>query len=126
MSTLKRADVKRLEEINAMTNWRLTHSIMAHFNEKGKADAFANAPTEQEKRAQMDLAPHIIFGTDKQTAIASAKNTDIFLTVARRVGNDDELAALLPAKVRPEDVALLTKAGCPSFAALVKRRLEAN
>ena len=58
-------------------------------------------------------------------SLASLKSTDIFMQVARRVGTDAELAALLPVdKLDAEDAGILEKNHLDSLAALVKTALQ--
>ena len=63
--------------------------------------------------------------SDEEATLGYLKATDVFMSVARRVGSDDELAALLPKnKFDAADVEVLEKHKLPSLAALVKTSIR--
>lgn len=116
---------KRLEKISDAFGWRLTIAVKEHFNAAGKYQQFAEEPTTAEKEAQVNAIKGLLWMSDKEAVINSLKATDIFMSVARRVGSDDELAALLPRdKLDAKDVEALEKNQLPSLAALVKTAIK--
>lgn len=121
---LTREEKQRLEKIDDAIGWRQFISVKEHFNKAGKLEAFAAAPTDDEKKEQIKLMK-AMFGRDG--AFASVRNADIFFQVARRVGTDAELAPLLPdGKFDAKDAELLEKCEMKSLAALIKTKLGGN
>ena len=121
---LSREEKQRIEKIGNATSWRFTISVKEHFNKVGKYEAFAAAPTEAEKKAQMDAMKGLFNMSESDANLATLKATDIFMGVARRIGTDAELAALLPAgKLDQKDAELLEKCELKSLAALVRAKL---
>jgi hypothetical protein len=118
---LTRDEKKRLQKIDDAIGWRQFISVKEHFNKAGKLEAFATAPTAEEKQEQVRMLKHI-FGRDG--AFASVRNADLFFQVARRIGTDAELAPLLPdGKFDAKDAELLEKCEMKSLAALIKTKL---
>ncbi|MBU0800007.1 MAG: hypothetical protein KKA05_03305 [Alphaproteobacteria bacterium] len=111
---------KRIQDISASFGWRYSIAIRDHFNKAGKIQDFANAATPEEIATQKVHMKHI-FG--KNADLATLSNLDIYVAAARRVGTDEELAALLPAeKLTAADADLLDKCQLKSLAALVRLR----
>lgn len=119
---LSREEKKRLEKIDDALDWRFSVSVKEHFNKAGKLQAFADAATEEEKKEQMKLL-RFMFNDGVQGTLTAVRNYDLFVQVARRVGTDEELGALLPAgKLDAQDAALLEKCEMKSLAAIIRAR----
>lgn len=120
--TFTKEERKRFEKISNVFGWRFSVSVKEMFNRAGKYQAFAAAPTEEEKKAQMGCTKYIF---TKDSDYYSLKMSDMFLEVARRVNqNDAELAALVPKdKLDANDLALLEKYDMKALAAVVKLAL---
>ncbi|MGZ9097399.1 MAG: hypothetical protein ACXW30_03780 [Micavibrio sp.] len=118
---LSKDEVKRLEKMENIFDYRFSIALKEHFNKAGKFNDFANAPTEAEKKNQMEALRGLLRMTDQQATLALLKSSDIFTSVARRVGNDKDLATLLPKdRLDEQDAAVLEKCQLNSLAALVR------
>lgn len=118
---LSNDEMKRLEKIENIFDYRFSIALKEHFNKAGKFNDFANAPTEAEKKSQMDAIRGLLRMTDQQATLAVLKASDIFTSVARRIGDDKDLATLLPRdKLDEQDAAVLEKCQLNSLAALVR------
>ena len=123
--TPENEEKRHLIELDDAFDWHVTIAVQEHFNAVGKYQAFASAPTPAEKQAQTDAEKGILLMSTADASLASLKSTDIFMQVARRVGTDAELAALLPVdKLDAEDAGILEKNHLDSLAALVKTALQ--
>ncbi|MBI3440390.1 MAG: hypothetical protein HY052_01055 [Proteobacteria bacterium] len=110
-----------MEKIGDALNWRVTTSVKEHFNKAGKLEAFAAEATDVEKNEQKNAMKGLFFMSESEATLATLKATDIFMAVARRVGNDAELAALLPAgKFDKTDIEILEKCQLKSLADLIR------
>lgn len=117
---LTREEANRLDEITDAIDWRFTIAVKEHFNEAGKLQAFADAPTEAEK-AEQKATLRSLFNPGVKGTLASIKGTELFVQVARRIGTDEELGALLPkGKLDEKDAALLEKCEMKSLAAIIR------
>lgn len=122
---LPKAEEKtRLAKIEKAFGWRMSVAVKEHFNAAGKYQQFAQAPTAAENEAQKRALKGLLFKSDEEATLSYLRSTDVFMSVARRVGDDAELGALLPKKnFDAADVELLEKHKLPSLAALVKATL---
>ncbi|MBI1216691.1 MAG: hypothetical protein GC185_12845 [Alphaproteobacteria bacterium] len=112
---------KRLMKIDDAFGWRLSVGVKEHFNNAGKYEQFAQAPTEAEKAEQKAAIKGLLFKSEPEAALAFLTATDVFMRVARRIGTDEELAGLIKADAfDAADVAVLEKNKLTSLAALVK------
>ncbi len=112
---------KRLRKIEDAFGWRMTTRVKEHFNKAGKYQQFAEAPTESEKEEQKAALKGLLYKSAPKATLASLTATDVFMRVARRVGNDEELAGLIKAGIfDAKDVEILEKNKLTSLAALVK------
>lgn len=125
MSDLDKNEIKRLKKLDDAFGWRVTVSVKEHFNKVGKYEAFALSPTEDEKKEQMQAMRGLFTLNETKMAMANLKSVDVFMRVARRIGSDAEIGALLPAKAfEAGDVNLLEKCKLDSLAAIVRERLN--
>jgi len=115
----------RLAKIEKAFGWRMSVAVKEHFNAAGKYQQFAEAPTEEESKAQLQAIKGILLKSDEEATLGYLKATDAFMAVARRVGTDADLAALLPKNnFDATDVDVLEKHKLPSLAALVKTAIQ--
>jgi hypothetical protein len=115
----------RLEKIEDAFGWRMSVAVKEHFNAAGKYQQFAAEPTADEIAAQKNALKGLLLKSDAEATLGTLKATDVFMGVARRVGSDADLAALLPKKdFDAADVDLLEKNKLPSLAALVKTAIQ--
>jgi hypothetical protein len=116
---------ERLMKIQDAFGWRMTVGVKEHFNNAGKYQQFAEAPTDAEKAEQMAALKGLLYKSEPEAALASLTATDVFMRVARRVGTDAELSGLVNVdKLDTKDVELLEKNKLTSLAALVKTALD--
>jgi hypothetical protein len=116
---------ERLMKIQDAFGWRVTVGVKEHFNNAGKYQQFADAPTEAEKAEQKAAMRGLLMKSEPEAALASLTATDVFMRVARRVGTDAELSTLFSADtLDAKDVELLEKKKLTSLAALVKTALD--
>lgn len=121
----KAEENERLEKIHDAFGWRMSVAVKEHFNAAGKFQQFAQAPTEAENEQQRNALRGLLTKSDEEATLGYLKATDVFMSVARRVGSDDELAALLPKNnFDATDVEVLEKHKLPSLAALVKTSIQ--
>lgn len=121
----KAEENERLAKIEDAFGWRMSVAVKEHFNAAGKFQQFAQAPTEAENEQQRNALRGLLLKSDEEATLGYLKATDVFMSVARRVGSDDELAALLPKnKFDAADVEVLEKHKLPSLAALVKTSIQ--
>lgn len=119
---LDKEETRRLEKINKALGWRVPNSISHLFNETGRGAAFANAATPEEKKEPRRRLKEIFTMLD--SSLPELQNANLFMTAARRVGTDEELAAHLPqGKFDSEDVRVLEKYGLNALAAVIKTSL---
>ncbi len=119
------ADIKRLAKIEDAFGWRMSIAVKEHFNAAGKYQQFAAEPTADEIAAQKSAIKGLLMKSDAEATLGTLKAADVFMGVARRVGSDADLAALLPKKdFEAADVDLLEKNKLPSLAALVKTAIQ--
>lgn len=122
---LDKDEKQRIQKLDDAFGWRTTVSVKEHFNKVGKFEAFAMAPTEAEKKEQMQAMRGLFTLNETKMSMANLKAVDIFMRVARRIGDDAEIGALLPAKAfQSKDVELLEKCKFDSLAAIVRARLN--
>ncbi|MDF3025617.1 MAG: hypothetical protein K0R10_2978, partial [Alphaproteobacteria bacterium] len=115
----------RLEKIQDAFGWRMSVAVKEHFNAAGKFQQFAQAPTDAENEQQRNALRGLLMKSDAEATLGYLKATDVFMGVARRVGSDADLAALLPKKdFDATDVDVLEKNKLPSLAALVKTAIQ--
>ena len=123
-SLAKLEEKLRLAKLSDAFGWRVTVGVKEHFNSVGKLAAFAAAPTEAEKDEQKASMKGLLFKSETEASLSTLTATDVFMRVARRIGTDAELAALLPAdRFQAGDAELLEKNKLTSLAALVKTAL---
>jgi len=121
---LNKQECLRLQELSNIFSWRFTISVKEHFNNAGKYQSLVDAPTEEEKQEQKQAIKGLFYMTETESTIATLKVTDIFMRIALRVGNENEMGALLPAGAFSDgDVALLEKCQLNSLAATVRARM---
>lgn len=121
---LSNEEMKSLEKVHDATGWRFSVAVKEQFNNAGKYQKFATEYTEDESKEQKAAIRGLLHMSDEQSTMALLKATDIFVRVARRVGDDKDLAALLPAgKFDEKDAAVLEKCELKSLAAVVRARL---
>ncbi len=121
---LSKEEKKSLEKVQDATGWRFSIAVKEHFNNAGKMADFAAAATPEETAEQKNAIRGLLSMSDDDSTRALLKATDVFLRVARRVGDDKDLAQLLPAgKFDAKDVAALEKLELKSLAAVVKARI---
>lgn len=121
----KAEENERLAKIEDAFGWHMSVAVKEHFNAAGKFQQFAQAPTEAENEQQRNALRGLLLKSDEEATLGYLKATDVFMSVARRVGSDDELAALLPKnKFDATDVEVLEKHKLPSLAALVKTSIQ--
>lgn len=121
----KAEENERLAKIEDAFGWRMSVAVKEHFNAAGKFQQFAQAPTEAENEQQRNALRGLLLKSDEEATLGYLNATDVFMSVARRVGSDDELAALLPKnKFDATDVEVLEKHKLPSLAALVKTSIQ--
>lgn len=121
----KAEENERLAKIEDAFGWRMSVAVKEHFNAAGKFQQFAQAPTEAENEQQRNALRGLLTKSDEEATLGYLKATDVFMSVARRVGSDDELAALLPKNnFDAADVEVLEKHKLPSLAALVKTSIR--
>lgn len=115
----------RLEKIQDAFGWRMSVAVKEHFNAAGKFQQFAQAPTDAENEQQRNALRGLLMKSDAEATLGYLKATDVFMGVARRVGSDADLAALLPKKdFDATDVDVLEKNKLPALAALVKTAIQ--
>lgn len=121
---LSKEEKKSLEKVHDATGWRFSVAVKEQFNAAGTYQKFATEYTEAESNEQKAAIRGLLNMTDEQSTLALLKATDVFLRVARRVGDDKELAKLLPAgKFDEKDAAALEKCDLKSLAAVVRARI---
>ncbi|MBL8714345.1 MAG: hypothetical protein JNM12_15750 [Alphaproteobacteria bacterium] len=121
----KAEENERLEKIHDAFGWRMSVAVKEHFNAAGKFQQFAQAPTEAENEQQRNALRGLLTKSDEEATLGYLKATDVFMSVARRVGSDADLAALLPKNnFDATDVEVLEKHKLPSLAALVKTSIQ--
>jgi hypothetical protein len=123
MGLLNKKEVARLKKVNGLIETCVTSSITTHFRDAGKLEVFLEKWLDAQETAEKELLREIFSASAEKSTIGRAKARDILLCMIRSLDDDENLAILLPKKLRADDVALLEKAGCPATAALVKRRL---
>jgi hypothetical protein len=122
-----KAEEQRIIDLGEALNWRFTVGVKEHFNKAGKYAEFVTEATGTETRAQRGDIKKIFLNLDSEAeaSLAYLRATEVFMGVARRVGNDTELANLLPAsKLTAEDATILEKHKLESLATLVKAALQ--
>jgi hypothetical protein len=120
----KRKEKKnRLKKISEACGYELKSSIKENFEKNDKLQKFNDEVTEKDKAAEAKILGGLRAKSAKKADIAILKATDLFMSVARRVSDDKELAALLPANLDAQDAALLEKLKLKSLASVVKARL---
>lgn len=121
---LTKEEKKSLEKVHDATGWRFSIAVKEQFNNAGKYEKFATEYTEAESNEQKAAIRGLLNMSDEQSTLALLKATDIFLRVARRVGDDKDLATLLPAgKFDAKDADALEKCELKSLAAMVRARI---
>lgn len=121
---LTKEEKKSLEKVHDATGWRFSIAVKEQFNNAGKYEKFATAYTEDESNEQKAAIRGLLNMSDEQSTLALLKATDVFLRVACRVGDDKELATLLPAgKFNEKDAETLEKCDLKSLAAVVRARI---
>jgi hypothetical protein len=121
---LSREEKQSLEKVHDATGWRFSVAVKEQFNAAGKLQKFATEYTEAESNEQKAAIRGLLGMSEDQSTLALLKATDIFLRVARRVGDDKDLATLLPAgKFNEKDAETLEKCELKSLAAVVRARI---
>lgn len=121
---LSNEEMKSLEKVHDATGWRFSIAVKEHFNAAGTYQKFATEYTEAESNEQKAAIRGLLHMSDEQSTLALLKATDVFLRVARRVGDDKDLATLLPAgKFDAKDAETLEKCELKSLAAVVRARI---
>lgn len=118
MSKLTSNELKQLDAIDNKVDYNFSISVKEHFNKIGKLQDFAATATDAEKKEQKQLIKELMKTGSSENSV---KILNLFIKAARRVGNDQDLAAYLPQKsFTDSDAALLDKVGCKDYAALVR------
>lgn len=123
-------DKQRLKKIDKILDGAhrsgIVASIRKHFNGAAIHQAFTLAESEEQMCAVYATVGEFAGftpGSGTNGTLPSLKSTDIFMSVARRVASDKDLATLLPKKLNKKDAEVLEKCELKSLAALVRAKL---